>query len=288
MSDEYNVFISWSGDKSKWVAEALREWLPLVVQSVKPWMSDTDIDKGARGLEEIGKRLSGMKVGIVCLTPENQKAPWILYEAGALSKTIGEKTRLCTYLLGGLRLQDVLPPLSMFQSTSPDKADTRKLLGTINRATSADPLSEPNLDHIFERMWPEMEEKLARMPEADGATVPRRTAEDILAEILEIARAGASDREAIRAQIARIDGALSQTPSVNYAIQSGQVAPVKLGEQWINLWANNAPGLGGLDQALLNYWSHQNQPDHNTKTEARDDQTPQPPDSDGEDPTRQG
>jgi len=37
-------------------------------------MSNTDIDKGSRGLEEIGKALEGMKVGIICLTPENLKA----------------------------------------------------------------------------------------------------------------------------------------------------------------------------------------------------------------------
>ena len=84
MSDEYNIFISWSGSRSKWVAEALREWLPRILQSARPWMSAADIEKGSRGLNEVSSGLQGMKVGLVCLTPENLNAPWILYEAGAL------------------------------------------------------------------------------------------------------------------------------------------------------------------------------------------------------------
>jgi hypothetical protein len=101
MGMEFNVFISWSGDRSKWIAEALREWLPLVVQAAKPWMSSKDIDKGARGLQEISEKLERAKIGIVCLTPENLNVPWVLFEAGALSKTIDDETRLCTLLLGG-------------------------------------------------------------------------------------------------------------------------------------------------------------------------------------------
>src|SRR6267154_4034636 len=98
MSQDYNVFISWSGKRSLGVAKKLRNWPPTVVQAARPWMSDTDIEKGTRGLNEIANALNGIKVGIVCLTPENLNEPWLLFEAGALSKTITEdKSRLCTY-----------------------------------------------------------------------------------------------------------------------------------------------------------------------------------------------
>ena len=39
------VFISWSGDRSKYIAETLQEWLRRVLQATEPWIS-TQIDKG--------------------------------------------------------------------------------------------------------------------------------------------------------------------------------------------------------------------------------------------------
>src|SRR5437868_6054281 len=120
----YNVFISWSGRRSMWVADALRDWLPVVIQAARPWMSDREVQKGSRGLYEVARALDGIKVGITCLTPENLSAPWVLYEAGALSKALDDKMHLCTYLLGGLQFQDVNPPLGMFQATRAEKEET--------------------------------------------------------------------------------------------------------------------------------------------------------------------
>jgi len=72
----------------------------MVVQSAKSWMSEEDIETGSRGLDEIGKALEAMSLGIICLMPENPERPWILFEAGALSKALGDKTRVCPYLSG--------------------------------------------------------------------------------------------------------------------------------------------------------------------------------------------
>ena len=187
MGDD-NIFISWSGARSKAAAEAVRRWLPKVLHSAKPRMSETDIEKGSRGLEEVGKALEGMKVGIICLTPENLLEPWVLYEAGALSKTLDAKTRVCTYLLGGLRKRDVTPPLALFQATEAEPEETRKLVHTVNKALDATPVPENDLNDLFDEMWPRLAKELAALPDKRGTAVEKRPVEDMVGEVLEITR----------------------------------------------------------------------------------------------------
>lgn len=82
------VFISWSGDISLKVATVFRDWLPSVIQSIEPYVSSEDIDKGARWSTDIAKELENSTFGILCDTKENIEAPWLSFEAGALSKTM--------------------------------------------------------------------------------------------------------------------------------------------------------------------------------------------------------
>jgi hypothetical protein len=41
------VFISWSGERSRLLAQALHGWLPLVLHYVKPWLSEADVSAEA-------------------------------------------------------------------------------------------------------------------------------------------------------------------------------------------------------------------------------------------------
>jgi hypothetical protein len=194
LSNPHNVFISWSGERSRIVAIALRDWLPRVVQAAKPWMSDSDIEKGSRGLSELTKALFSARVGISCVTPENANAAWLLFEAGALSKQIDDSAKLCTYLLDGLEPQDITAPLGMFQATTATMNDTRKLVRTINNAVADDPIRQEDLDAIFEAMWPSLEVQIKNLPRSDGTKAVKRKPEDMLAEILEIVRADTNRR----------------------------------------------------------------------------------------------
>jgi hypothetical protein len=192
MTRTCNIFIGWSGERSRLVAEFLRGWIPKVIQSARPWMSDADIEKGARGLNDIARALSEIKVGISCLTPENLLQPWMSFEAGAVSKTIDDQTRLCTFLIGGLQPQDVRPPLGIFQGTRAVRDDTLKLMRTINRAVSDDPIPDDHLEEVFSAMWPKLEERLSTLPLADENVRVTRSPDDMVAEILEIVRGWAS------------------------------------------------------------------------------------------------
>lgn len=129
------VFLSWSGDRSKMLAETLKEWLPTILQVVEPWMS-LDIQKGAIWSKEIAAELDSSSVGIICLTPENLESPWLHFEAGALAKH--ESGRAFTLLLG-LEHKDVKHPLAIFQHTLPTKDDFQKLIAnTVEVGRAAD------------------------------------------------------------------------------------------------------------------------------------------------------
>jgi len=94
---------------------ALANWLPLVIQALSPWVSTQDIQKGQRWAEEIAEKLEEAQFGILCLTPENLEAPWLLFEADAIAK-LRRNSRVCTYLLN-VGPSDLAWPLAMFQAT---------------------------------------------------------------------------------------------------------------------------------------------------------------------------
>jgi len=198
LSKNHNVFLSWSGERSRLVAEFMRSWLASVVQAAKPWMSESEIDKGTRSLAELPQALSDIRVGIVCLTPENLTKPWLLFEAGALSKNIDERARLCTYLIGDLQSSDVVAPLGMFQDTKTTKDDTLRMVRTINRVVSEEPLAEEPLTAVFEAMWPKLQERLQSLPTPSEAVPAKRSNEDIMNEVLELVRTQASQREKVQ------------------------------------------------------------------------------------------
>ena len=111
-----SVFLSWSGDSSKGAAQVLRAWLPTVIQSVRPYMSAEDIDKGERWSLDIAKQLEETNFGVICMTPENINAPWVLFEAGALSKSM-ERSRVSPLLFGLSPSDFSKSPLLQFQLT---------------------------------------------------------------------------------------------------------------------------------------------------------------------------
>ena len=182
------IFISWSGDRSKAIAAAFKEWIPAVVQAVRPYYSPSDIDKGSRWSAEISKELEASLVGLICLTKENLNAPWLLFEAGALSKSL-EKSRVCPMLFG-LEPSDLSGPLVQFQATPFSKDEVHKLIRTINQQLESNALDTKVLDSVFEKWWPELDQKIKLVMEK---TVPAkdanlRTEREILEEVLLISR----------------------------------------------------------------------------------------------------
>jgi len=181
------VLISWSGRESKMVATALREWLPCVIQAADPWMSESDIAPGDRWSVELAEQLKDAHFGIICLTPKNLNAPWIHFEAGALSKII-DKSKVCPYIFD-LEISDLQYPLAQFESVNSDKTGTKKLVDAINDELEGGlKLPETKLDIIFEKWWPDLEEKLKSITTSQESAAPKRSIEDMFEEILELLR----------------------------------------------------------------------------------------------------
>ena len=182
------VFISWPGDRSRIFAEAFNVWMPSVIQAVKPFFTPDDIEKGARWGAEISKELEDSDVGIICITKSNLQAPWLMFEAGALAKSI-KKSRVIPILFG-VEPSDLKGPLLQFQAVSFIEKDVRKLMKTVNAALGQDALDNSVLDSVFDKWWPELDEKISRALDASAPdhNDDLRSDRDILEEILYINR----------------------------------------------------------------------------------------------------
>lgn len=184
------VFISWSGERSRRVAELLHTWIQCVIQAVEPWVSSNDIDRGALWFSQIINELGSTTHGIICLTGDNKDKPWILFEAGALAKGLSS-SRIYT-LLVDLKPEDIKDPLAQFNHTRPLKNDMFKLLSSINSSLDGNRLKESILGSVFETYWPQFEASFAKIlaeTEVSAAPKAHRPPEDMLSEILNSVRA---------------------------------------------------------------------------------------------------
>ena len=230
------IFLSWSGEKSKAIGLVLKDWLKDVIQQLDPWMSDEDIKKGVHWSPEIAKELKVGTVGIVCLTRENLNEPWILFEAGALSKAV-EESYVCTFLYN-LEKTDIQGPLAQFQATSAlDKNDVRKLLHTLNGALKEGKLEKDRLDRIFDLNWNILDAKLKDIPVGEEISEPERTSEEKINEILVTVRTIQQQQEE------RLPVPLKLQPGLigNYYYMSSQ--PIPAGSTGLVL---GAPGYSGF------------------------------------------
>lgn len=150
------IFISWSGDLSKKIAQILKQWLPGIIQSVEVFYSEEDIEKGEDWDKKISAQLSECNYGIICLTSENTNAPWVNFEAGAIAKTLESRV---TALMIDIKPSDIQGPLRRYQATKLEKDDIYHLILDINNATE-NPIASEVLNKLFEAVWDKMSNEI--------------------------------------------------------------------------------------------------------------------------------
>lgn len=168
------VFLSWSGDCSRRAAAILHDWLPSVLQNVEPYMSSEDIDTGERWSISIAKKLQETDYGVICVTPQNIEAPWLLFESGALSKSLADSR--VSPILFGLQQSDLAKsPLVQFQISAFSETDIKKLLTSINNSAPDDEkVSSEVLVKSFRRAWSELNEAIQDPTFQDALSTPAK------------------------------------------------------------------------------------------------------------------
>lgn len=202
------LFVSWSGERSKALAAALHEWIPLVLHYVEPWLSQADIEAGQRWAEQVAKELEATNFGIICITRENLNTPWVLFEAGALAKSI-QGSRVIPLLLD-LEFRDVAGPLAQFQAKKVDLAGVTDIVQSLNQC-APHPVPDDRVKQLFDALWPEFEKKLAAIPKATAAPKHARPQPEVLEELVASVRSldarmrdGLDDHPRVRRRMRRI------------------------------------------------------------------------------------
>lgn len=163
------------------MAEALRVWLQDVVQSVECFASSEDIRAGQRWNNEINSWLDGADFGVLCVTPENAKAPWLNFEAGALAKKISDDNRVVPITLG-FSPAALDEPLKQFNGVAADRAGVLRLVTSIVESANA----PVDVERTFALWWPQLESTISDIPESDEQveTPPPPDTPEMLSDIM--------------------------------------------------------------------------------------------------------
>ncbi|WP_076403493.1 toll/interleukin-1 receptor domain-containing protein [Cellulosimicrobium aquatile] len=179
------IFISWSGRESRALAEGLKSWLEMLIQSADIYMSAVDNDPGIRWSSRVTEWLEDSQFGILCMTPDNLDSRWLLFEAGAISKKVG-KSRVVP-LLHRLRPADIEPPLSQFHMANTTREGVFEMVQSINSQLDK-PIPDEALNRLFESLWPTLESSFREAVPESSDKVPERPERELLEEILEAVR----------------------------------------------------------------------------------------------------
>lgn len=177
------IFTSWSGERSKAAALALKSLLQdLFEEAVQVFVSE-HIRPGEAWAQRLGTELEQSEFGILCLTRENFQAPWLLFEAGAIAKKF-ETSRVVPYLIDELPPESDRSPLAQFQHVIADREGTYRLVESINGSRET-PKPMDRLERSFARWWPDLEQTLKDLRGSSRANPVMRSERDLLETILQ-------------------------------------------------------------------------------------------------------
>ncbi len=153
----------------------------MALSYVKPWVSDKDIGAGDRWAQSIAGELETSNFGIICITPENLQSEWILFEAGALSKSMLDAKVIP--LLFGLELSDLSGPLSQFQAQKVDQVGLMEVVRAINKVAD-NAVVENIVARSVPALWPTLQAELEKIADTRPEEKHNRPQHEILEELV--------------------------------------------------------------------------------------------------------
>lgn len=217
------LFISWSGIRSRRIAERLNEFLKAFLQGSEPFFSDGDIDKGVRWFDTISTQLEQTNFGIICLTKENRSSPWIHFEAGSLAKNL-DMANLCPILFG-LDHSEIEGPLAQFQLTAFNKTEIYRVCTVINSKLERK-LEDRTFNKLFDTLWYEAEKEITQIIDDDlpELQVSGKSNKEILEDIWhQVRRISYTETQALNDKFTEqlIDAISSH---VSHMVESGHIS----------------------------------------------------------------
>ena len=153
------VFISWSGEFSKEIAQAIYQWLPNVIQAIDPYISVEGLRPGQVWDAALLNDLRSTDFGILCVSNDNQGAKWLNFEAGLFAAIEG---RPVVPILVDLSPGRVSGPIGHFHAKKMAEKEFFDVICDIN-GICEDPLTKDRLEYAFKLQWPNLDESIGKI-----------------------------------------------------------------------------------------------------------------------------
>src|SRR5262249_38502632 len=120
---------------------------------------------GQRWAEKVAKELEVSNFGIICVTQENVASPWVLFEAGALAKSL-QGSRVIPLLLD-LEFRDVTGPLAQFQAKKVDQSGLFEVVQSWSHL-GHEPGPASRVKQRVDALWADVEKKVPAVPKVSA------------------------------------------------------------------------------------------------------------------------
>ena len=197
------IFLSWSGDKSKKLANVFKTYVADILPKADFYFSPDDLKGGEKWRQSIEEGLNNNTYGIIFLTPSNLTSKWIYFEAGAISKST-KQAKILPFLYK-IDVTELGQPFSDYQCKSFSTDDILTTIHEINDCQSkVYQLPSETIKRNFNRLSNEIKTEIEEINNISEVIEKSETqiedaslmdSEDKINEILQIIREQSSNTD---------------------------------------------------------------------------------------------